>query len=58
MGLKFVSHYENRVLTRIFGPKREEVVGGWRKLHSEDASPQTVRVKERRAVSWLGHKET
>jgi hypothetical protein len=27
--------FENRVLRRIFGPKREEVVGGWRRLHSE-----------------------
>jgi hypothetical protein len=28
--------YENRVLRRIFGPKREEVVGGWRRLHTEE----------------------
>jgi hypothetical protein len=28
--------FENRVLRRIFGPKREEVVGGWRKLHNEE----------------------
>jgi hypothetical protein len=27
---------ENRVLMRIFGPKREEVVGGWRRLHNEE----------------------
>jgi hypothetical protein len=27
--------FENRVLTRIFGPKRDEVTGGWRKLHNE-----------------------
>jgi hypothetical protein len=33
MGVKFG---ENRVLRRIFGPKREEVAGGWRKLHIED----------------------
>jgi hypothetical protein len=28
--------FENRVLRRIFGPKRDEVVGGWRKLHNEE----------------------
>ena len=28
--------YENRVLRRIFGPKREEVTGEWRKLHNEE----------------------
>jgi len=28
--------FENRVLMRIFGPKREEVVGGWRRLHNEE----------------------
>jgi hypothetical protein len=28
--------FENRVLRRIFGPKREEVVGGWRRLYNED----------------------
>jgi hypothetical protein len=46
MGLKLgFSHYrknrkfrilENRVLRRIFGPKREEVAGGWRRLHNEE----------------------
>jgi len=40
--------FENRVLRRIFGPKREEEVGGWRRLHNEQvnkvfASPSTVR---------------
>jgi hypothetical protein len=45
---------ENRVLRRIFGPKREEVVGGWRRLHNEElhnlyASPNIIRViKSRR----------
>jgi hypothetical protein len=28
--------FENRVLRRIFGPKRNEVIGGWRKLHNEE----------------------
>jgi hypothetical protein len=30
--------FENRVLRRIFGPKREEVTGDWRKLHNEELS--------------------
>jgi len=47
--------FENRVLRRIFGPKRDEVTRGWRKLHNEElnylySSPNTVRViKSRRA---------
>jgi hypothetical protein len=41
--------FENRVLRRIFGPKREEVSGGWRRLHNEElhdlhTSPNIVRV--------------
>jgi hypothetical protein len=40
--------FENRVLRRIFGPKREEVTGEWRKLHSEElhvlcSSPDIIR---------------
>jgi hypothetical protein len=40
---------ENRVLTRIFGPKREEVARGWRRLHNKElhniyASPNIVRI--------------
>jgi hypothetical protein len=40
---------ENRVLRRLFGPKREEVAGGWRRLHNEElrnlyASPYIIRV--------------
>jgi hypothetical protein len=39
--------FENRVLTRIFGPKRDEVTGGWRKLHNEElhnlySSPEDI----------------
>jgi hypothetical protein len=30
--------FENRVLRRIFGPKRDEVTGGWRKMHNEELS--------------------
>jgi hypothetical protein len=41
--------YENRVLRRKFGPKREEVAGGWRRLHNEElrnlyASPNIIKV--------------
>jgi hypothetical protein len=46
---------ENGMLTRLFGPKREEVVGGWRRLHTEDLrnlynSPNIIRVIKSR--SW------
>jgi hypothetical protein len=36
MLIHWVKTYDNRVLRRIFGPKREEVAGGWRKVHNED----------------------
>jgi hypothetical protein len=41
--------FENRVLRRIFGPKRDEVTGGWRKLHNEElhnlySSPRIIRM--------------
>jgi hypothetical protein len=52
--------FENRVLRRIFGPKRDEVTGGWRKLHNEelhglDSSPSIVRVIKARRMRWTGH---
>jgi hypothetical protein len=48
--------FENRALGRIFGPKREEVVGGWRRLHNEElhnlyASPNIVRVIKSRSTT-------
>jgi hypothetical protein len=51
---------ENRVLRRIFGPKGEEVAGGWRRLHNEElhdlyASPNVIRVIKSMRVSWAGH---
>jgi hypothetical protein len=51
---------ENRELRRIFGPKREEVAGGWRRPHSEElhnlyASPNIIRVIKLRIVGLAGH---
>jgi hypothetical protein len=48
------------VLRRIFVPKKEEVTGGWRKLHSEKlnnvySSPDVIRMIESRRVRWAGH---
>jgi hypothetical protein len=52
--------FENRVLRRIFGPKRDEVTGGWRKLHKEElhnlySSPSIIRMIKARRVRWAGH---
>ena len=52
--------FENRVLRRIFGSKRDEVTGEWRKLHNEElndlyCSPNTVRVIKSRKMRWAGH---
>jgi hypothetical protein len=52
--------FENRVLRRIFAPKRDEVTGGWRKLHNEElhglySSPSIVRVIKERIMRWAGH---
>jgi hypothetical protein len=52
--------FENRVLMRIFGPKRDEVTGGWRRLHNEElhglySSPSIVRVSKARRMRWAGH---
>jgi hypothetical protein len=51
--------FENRVLRRIFGPKREEDVS-WRKLHNNElhslySSPNIVRVIKSRRMRWAGH---
>ena len=51
--------FENRVLRGIFGPKRDEVTGEWRKLHNEGIndpyfSPNIVRVIKSRRMRWAG----
>jgi hypothetical protein len=52
--------FENRVLRRIFGPKREEVMGEWRKLHNEElrdlySSPSIIRTINSRTMRWERH---
>jgi hypothetical protein len=51
--------FENRALRRIFGPKRGEVTGGWRILHSEELhnlySSPDIRVMKSRRTRWVGH---
>jgi hypothetical protein len=52
--------FEHRVLRRIFGPKRDEVTGEWRKLHNEElhdlySSPSIIRVVTSRRMRWAGH---
>jgi hypothetical protein len=46
--------FENRVLRKIFGPKRE-VDGSWRKLHNLYYSPNIFRVTKSRRMRWAGH---
>jgi hypothetical protein len=51
---------ENRVLRRIFGPKRDEVTGQWRKLHTGElqnlySSPDIIRHVKSRKMRWAGH---
>jgi len=52
--------FENMMLRRIFGPRRDGVMGEWRKLHNEDlndlySSPNIVRVIKSRRIRWAGH---
>jgi hypothetical protein len=52
--------FEIRVLRRIFGPKRNEVIGDWRKLHNEElhnlySSPSIIRAIKSRRMRWVGH---
>ena len=52
--------FENMVLRRIFGPRRDEVTGEWRRLHNGKlndlySSPNIVRVIKSRRMRWVGH---
>jgi hypothetical protein len=52
--------FENRVLRRIFGPMRDAVAGGWRKLHNEElhnlySSPSIIRIIKSMSMRWAGH---
>jgi hypothetical protein len=51
---------ENRVLKRLFGPKRDEMIGGWRKLHNEElhnlySSSNIIRMIKSKRMKWAGH---
>jgi hypothetical protein len=52
--------FENRMLRRMFGPKREEVAGSWRRLHNKElhnlhASQNVIRVIKSRRMRWADH---
>jgi hypothetical protein len=52
--------YDNKMLRRICVPKRDEVTGGWRKLHNEAlrdlySSPSIIRIIRSRRMRWAGH---
>jgi hypothetical protein len=52
--------FENRVLRRIFGPRRDEVTGEWRKLHNDElhdlySSPSIIRIIKAGRMKWAGH---
>jgi hypothetical protein len=52
--------FGNSVLKRTFGPKRDEVTGGWRTQHNEElhtlnSSPNIIRMLKSRRMRWMGH---
>jgi hypothetical protein len=52
--------FKNKVLRRIFGPKRNEVTGEWRRLHNKElyalySSPNIIQVIKSRRLRWAGH---
>jgi hypothetical protein len=55
-----LSVFENRVLRNMFGPKRDGVTGGWRKLHNKElhnlySSPNIIRIIKSRRMRWAGY---
>jgi hypothetical protein len=62
LGTALVVSRKNRMLRRIFGPKMDEVTGGWRKLHNEELrdlysswSTRIIRIITSRRIRWEGH---
>jgi hypothetical protein len=54
--------FENRVLRRVFGPKRDEGTGGSKKLHNEElhnlySPPSIIRIIKSRRMRWTGYEE-
>jgi hypothetical protein len=52
--------FEKKVRRRIFGPKRDEIIAGWRKLHNEElcnlySSPNIIRTIKSRNMRWAEH---
>jgi hypothetical protein len=47
--------FENKVLRRTFGPKKDEVTGGWRKLHNLYSWPSLIIMIKSRKMLWAGH---
>jgi hypothetical protein len=52
--------FDNRVMRRIFGPKRDKVTGEWRRLHNEElyalcSSPNIIRMIKSRRLKWAEH---
>jgi hypothetical protein len=59
-GERILRVIDNRVLRTIFGRKREEMTGGWKKLHNEElhnlySSPSMIRMIKSRRMRWTGH---
>jgi hypothetical protein len=52
--------FQNRVLRRVFASKRDEVIGGWKKLHNEElhnlySSPSIIRMNKSSRMRWARH---
>jgi hypothetical protein len=52
--------FENRVLRRIFGPRRDEITGEWRRLHNKElyalySTSNTIQVMKSTRLTWVGH---